>query len=95
MTNDKQMTRAELEALVPVLEHVSGPEPGRGFWYVRLADIPEPYRQQFDRSLIGCTIPCVPGEPAQGCVFAHDWRAWLGGFDPGMTEWGRRRPPMR
>ena len=44
--------------------------------YVRAADIPEPYRDEFIADSRGSTMPLPDGEAGQ-CFFAHDYRKWL------------------
>lgn len=61
------MTRQELLQSVTIQD-------GR---YIRLADIPAPWRQQFTTALKGSACPLIPGEPA--CAFAHDWTNWVAG----------------
>ncbi|MCW5651750.1 MAG: hypothetical protein KIS62_18545 [Ramlibacter sp.] len=65
------MTRDELLAVVPVREFRGRP------FYVRMADIPEPWRRQFMSSLIGSAIPAIEGEG--DCAHSYDWRAWVQG----------------
>ena len=55
-----------------VLDQVPVPD-GR---YVRAADIPEPYRDEFIADSRGSTMPLPDGEAGQ-CFFAHDYRKWL------------------
>ena len=44
--------------------------------YVRAADIPEPYRDEFIADSRGSTLPLPDGEAGQS-FFAHDYRKWL------------------
>jgi len=63
------MTRDELIAAVPVRE-------SQGRLYVRMDDVPEPWRQQFAKAMIGSAFVAVQGET---CItpHAHDWDAWV------------------
>lgn len=63
------MTRDELLAVVPVREFHGRP------FYVRVADIPEPWRQHFMHALRGSACPVIAGEG--DCAHSHDWRAWV------------------
>jgi hypothetical protein len=64
------MTIEELKATVPVYCR-----PGQ-LSYVRLIDIPNPYRSEFAVDSIGSTLPLIDGET--DCYYAHDWMSWLG-----------------
>lgn len=65
------MTKNELIAAVPIREHL-------GHHYVRVDDVPQPWRKQFEEALYGSAFRAVPGEL---CVSAypHDWLAWVNG----------------
>jgi len=56
---------------VPVYTHR-----GRRF-FVRIAEIPEPWRAQFIKALHGSGCPVLPGEDA--LAYAWDWEAWIEG----------------
>lgn len=45
-----------------------------GVPYVRLSDIPEPARTEFDRRMQGATVPAL------GCAFAWDWERFVAGI---------------
>ena len=62
------MTRDELIAAVPVREYRGRP------FYVRIEDVPAPWRQQFERALIGSAQPVIDG--AGACAHAYDWKSW-------------------
>lgn len=63
------MTRDELIAAVPIRE-------SRGRLYVRIDDVPAPWREQFAAAMEGSAFIAVQGET---CItpFAHDWDAWV------------------
>jgi predicted nucleotidyltransferase len=65
------MTRNELIAAVPV--HCYN---GRRF-FVRIAEIPEPWRSQFQHDLRGSAAPALPDEGV--LAYAWDWDAWATG----------------
>lgn len=65
------MTRDELLAAVPVREFRGRP------FFVRIQDVPEPWRQPFERALIGSASPVIDGEPA--CAHVTDWKSWVYG----------------
>ncbi|MFX1689863.1 hypothetical protein PWR05_35980 [Paraburkholderia sp. A2RI-6] len=60
--------REELQALVPVRK-------GLTEHYVRLRDIPNPWRSEFANDSIGATLPAISGEAE--CHFVGDWVKWL------------------
>lgn len=66
------MTRDDLAQLVSVRQAPDGTR------YIRLLDIPQPWREQFDRSLRGAQVPVIPGESGS-CVREFDWSMWLRG----------------
>lgn len=53
--------------------------------YVVLAEIPQPWRDQFQEALRGSACPVVEG--AGPCAHAHDWQSWVRG------EWYGRPGP--
>lgn len=59
------MTIEELEEMVPVIENR----------YVRLIDIPNPWRSEFVADSKGSTCPIVRGQG--DCSYAWDWSRWL------------------
>ncbi|MGA3890673.1 hypothetical protein ACI2S3_18410 [Ralstonia nicotianae] len=63
------MTRDELIAAVPIRE-------SQGRLYVRIDDVPEPWRAEFAAAMEGSAFIAVQGET---CItpFAHDWDAWV------------------
>jgi hypothetical protein len=63
------MTRDELIQAVPIREC-------QGHLYVRIDDVPEPWRQQFATAMTGSAFIAINGEI---CItpFAHDWDAWV------------------
>jgi hypothetical protein len=63
------MTIEELKVAVPVYR-----PPGH-LPYVRLIDVPNPYRSEFAADSTGSTRPRVEGEA--DCYYAHDWSLWL------------------
>jgi hypothetical protein len=64
------MTAAELLASVPIHR------PGSGA-YVVLAEIAQPWRDQFTAALRGSAAPLIDG--AGPCAWAHDWQQWVAG----------------
>ena len=54
--------------------------------YVVLAEIPQPWRDQFQEALRGSACPVVEG--AGPCAHAHDWQSWERG------EWYDRPGPQ-
>ncbi|WP_390623000.1 hypothetical protein ACEQUB_01680 [Ralstonia syzygii] len=73
------MTRDELIAAVPIRE-------SQGRLYVRMDDVPEPWRQQFAEAMIGSAFIAVKGET---CItpHAHDWDTWV------RDQWYNRPGP--
>ena len=63
------MTLEELIAAVPIRDFRGRP------FYVRLSDIPEPWKAQFSRSLFGAGCPYFEGEG--DCAYSHDWERWV------------------
>ncbi|MDC6237024.1 hypothetical protein PP724_22940 [Ralstonia solanacearum] len=63
------MTREELKGLVPVHKSPTGGH------YVRLRDIPNPWRSEFANDSLGSTQPVIAGEAE--CHFVGDWVKWL------------------
>ena len=63
------MTRDELIAAVPIWE-------SQGRLYVRMDEVPEPWRQQLAEAMVGSAFIAVQGET---CVtpHAHDCDAWV------------------
>ncbi|GEM_PF-3571752 len=66
----RRMTREELIKAVPIRESSDGR------LYVRIDDVPEPWRQQFATAIIGSAFTAINGET---CItaFSHDWDAWV------------------
>lgn len=71
----ESMTRDELLATVPVRRTAEGSA------YVALADIPAPWRHQFEQALHGSSAPAVPG--VGPCAWLTDWQQWV------MGNWHR------
>lgn len=71
----ESMTRDELLATVPVRRTAEGSA------YVALADIPAPWRHQFEQALHGSAAPAVPG--VGPCAWLTDWQQWV------MGNWHR------
>ena len=65
---------AALLASVPVIGHDGRPD------YVRLTDIPQPWRDTFRAALRGSCCPAVDGEGE--CASATDWKDWIKGDFP-------------
>ncbi len=63
--------RESLRLSAPVIKRDDRPP------YVRLADIPEPWRGQFDEALTGSACPVHSDEG--DCAHAWDWEGWLTG----------------
>jgi hypothetical protein len=56
--------------------------------YVRLADIPQPWRDTFRAALRGSACPLIDGEG--DCAWAWDWKDWIKGTFPR----GSHRDPL-
>ena len=67
----RALTRQELLASVPI----RNAEGGRN--YVDLADIPQPWRDEFWAALHGCGRPIVEG--VERAAYAWDWEGWVCG----------------
>lgn len=65
------MHRQELIHVVPVRMHR-----GRQY-FIRISDIPDPWRGQFIEALYGSACPVLDGEGA--LAFAWDWETWVDG----------------
>ncbi len=63
------MNRDELISAVPVHEHE-----GRRF-YVNLAEIPMPWRDQFWAALYSAQCPVIDG--VEQAAYAWDWDCWV------------------
>ncbi|MBA4341645.1 MAG: hypothetical protein C0423_05765 [Methylibium sp.] len=74
------MTKDELIAAVPISEH-------QGHHYVRVDDVPMPWREQFEVALHGSAFRAVPGESCI-CAYPHDWLAWVN------DRWSGRPGPI-
>ncbi len=57
-----------LKRTVPIIQHAYTP-------YVRLIDIPNPWRSEFFSDALGMGCPVIPGEGP--CYYAWDWNKWL------------------
>ncbi len=73
------MTAAELLDSVPIHRRGSG-------GYVVLAEIAQPWRDQFAAALRGSAAPLIDG--AGPCAWAHDWQQWVVG------TWHQRPGPF-
>ena len=71
------MTRDELLAAVPVRRMGTS----TAYAYVALADIPAPWRHQFEQALRGSAAPAVPD--VGPCAWLTDWQQWV------MGSWHR------
>lgn len=69
MVSGAGMTRDELAAAVPIRERNGRP------FFVLMADIPEPWRSQFSKAMIGSGCPSFA--EMGPCAFAWDWTEWL------------------
>lgn len=69
------MTRDELLAAVPVRHTATGST------YVKLADIPTPWREPFEQALLGSAAPAMPDVGPR--AWAWDWQQWV------MGSWHR------
>lgn len=68
-----------------LLSTVSTHRPDSRSAYVVLAEIPQPWRDQFQQALRDSACPLVEG--VGHCAYDHDWQAWV------RDEWyGRPRP---
>jgi len=65
------MTRDELIAAVPVHQYEGRP------FYVDLAEIPQPWRDQFWTALYGSQCPKIEG--VERAAYAWDWDCWVHG----------------
>lgn len=66
------MTRDDLLAALPIHDYKGRP------FFIRLVEVPEPYRQQFFETVVGCACPTFPGEPGP-LYYAWDWKNWVHG----------------
>lgn len=72
----------ELEYVVPIHK-------GELTSYVRIIDIPNPWRSEFVADSVGSTCPVIPGEGQ--CHYPWDWQKWLSfrlksGYQPRFDE---------
>lgn len=74
------MNKNELISAVPIREY-------HGHYYVRVDDVPQPWREQFEEALRGSAFRVVPGESSIS-AYPHDWLAWVEG------RWGGRPGPV-
>lgn len=75
-TRKTNVTREELLSSVPVHWHRGKP------YFVRLAEIPEPWRTDFSGWLRGQSCPVLPGESSP-LAFVWDLKSWALGNAPG------------
>ena len=68
-----------------ILTAVSIHRPESRSAYVVLAEIPHPWRDQFQEALRGSACPHVEG--LGNCAYDHDWQAWV------RNEWYDRPGP--
>lgn len=71
------MNLQDLVRAVPVHMHQ-----GRRY-FVRITEIPDPWRNQFLTALHGSACPVLDGEGP--LAFAWDWEAWTDGSWPGRS----------
>jgi len=76
---ERSMKRDELIAAVPVHEYEGRP------FYVNLAEIPQPWRDQFWAALYGSQCPKIEG--VERAAYAWDWDCWVHG-----SWYGRHGP---
>lgn len=67
---DPTMPAGKLAAIVPVHDQVGGCR------FVVLAEIPEPWRSRFQKSLDDDIATCPIVEGFGACAFAWDWELW-------------------
>lgn len=72
-------TRKQLLAAVPVHEIDGKP------FFIRLSEVPEPWRNQMRREVILCAQPAFEGEA--GLYYAWDFEDWVSG-----RWWGSAGP---
>jgi len=72
-------TRKQLLAAVPAHEHNGTP------YFVRLSEIPEPWRTQMKKEVILCAQPAIEDE--RGLYYAWDFEDWVCG-----RWWGSAGP---
>ena len=65
------MTRNELISAVTVYECGGRP------YFIRITDIPEPWRSQFRRATYGAQRPVIDDD--RGLAYAWDWLQWVNG----------------
>ena len=65
------MNSEELRAAVPIHPYKGHP------YFVRIDEVPEPWRSQFWQALRGAQCPVIPGEGKT--AYCHDWLQWVGG----------------
>jgi len=65
------MSRNELIACVPVHEYNGRP------FFIRVVDIPDPWRAPFLKTLVGSQCPAFEGEG--DLAYAWDWERWVNG----------------
>ncbi len=64
---------ADLDALLNLkIERVAAD----GTHYVRLADIPQPFRAEFRAWMRLAQIPVIEGEDPYGCMYEHDFEGY-------------------
>jgi hypothetical protein len=64
-----------MKADLDVLRNLSiaKPIPDSKMYYVRLIDIPQPFRAEFKAWIGISACPGIPGEDPQGCMYLHDF----------------------
>lgn len=62
-------------------------------YYVRLADIPEPFRAEFRAWMYLAQIPVVAGEDPYGCMYEHDFEGYRQERLKGIYRKWRGRAP--
>lgn len=61
--------------------------------YVRLADIPEPFRAEFRAWMYLAQIPVIEGEDPYGCMYEHDFEGYRQERLKGVYRKWRGTPP--
>lgn len=64
-----------------------------GTYYVRLADIPEPFRAEFRAWIYFAQSPVIEGEDPHGCMYGHDFEGYRQERLKGVyRKWGGTPP---
>jgi len=62
-------------------------------YYVRLVDIPEPFRAEFRAWMYLAQIPVIDGEDPYGCMYEHDFEGYRQERLKGVYRKWRGTPP--